>query len=74
MLTNRFARMLVLSTVIGAVCGFIGMNASYHFDVPSGTTIVLTSAAVFAIVLAVTGGRRLQRAGQLDSHVEPSTT
>jgi ABC-type Mn2+/Zn2+ transport system permease subunit len=68
MLTNRFSRMLVLSTVIGAVCGFVGMYLSYHLDVPSGTTIVLTGAAVFGAVLLVTGGRRLQRAGQLDTH------
>jgi manganese/iron transport system permease protein/iron/zinc/copper transport system permease protein len=61
MLTNRFAHMLGLSTVIGATCGFVGMNASYHLDVPSGTTIVLTGAVLFGVVLAVTGGRRLQR-------------
>jgi ABC-type Mn2+/Zn2+ transport system permease subunit len=61
MLTNRFAYMLGLSTVIGATCGFVGMNASYHLDVPSGTTIVLTGAVLFGVVLAVTGGRRLQR-------------
>ncbi|MEV0270246.1 metal ABC transporter permease [Hamadaea sp. NPDC050747] len=68
MLTNRFSRMLVLSTIIGAVCGFVGMYLSYHLDVPSGTTIVLTGAAVFAAVMLITGGRRLQRAGQLDTH------
>jgi manganese/iron transport system permease protein/iron/zinc/copper transport system permease protein len=61
MLTNRFSRMLWLSTAIGAVCGLVGMNLSYHLDVPSGTTIVLTGAAVFTVVLLVTGGRRLQR-------------
>jgi len=69
MLTNRFSRMLVLSTVIGAICGFVGMYLSYHLDVPSGTTIVLTGAAVFGAVMLITGGRRLQRAGQLDTHV-----
>ena len=37
------------------------MNLSYHLDVPSGTTIVLTGAAVFAVVLVVTGGRGLRR-------------
>ena len=40
MLTNSFSRMLWLSTAIGTACGFVGMNASYHLDVPSGTTIV----------------------------------
>ena len=72
MLTNRFARMLWFSTAIGAACGFVGMNLSYHLDVPSGTTIVLTGAVLFAVVLAVTGGRRLQRAAHLDTHAEPA--
>ncbi len=71
MLTNRFSRMLWLSTAIGAVCGLVGMNLSYHLDVPSGTTIVLTGAVVFAAVLAATGGYRLQRTAPLDSHAEP---
>jgi ABC-type Mn2+/Zn2+ transport system permease subunit len=61
MLTNSFARMLVISTVVGAGCGFVGMNASYHFDVPSGTTIVLVDAAVFAVVLAATSGSGRRR-------------
>ncbi len=74
MLTNRFARMLWLSSAIGAVCGFVGMNLSYHLDVPSGTMIVLTGAAVFTVVLSVTGGRRLARTSQLDTRVEPAPT
>jgi manganese/iron transport system permease protein/iron/zinc/copper transport system permease protein len=57
MLTHRFATMLWLSTAIGATCGLVGMNLSYHLDVPSGTTIVLTGASVFVVVLAITGGR-----------------
>jgi len=44
------------------------MNASYHLDVPSGTTIVLTGAALFGVVLAVTGGGRLRRTAGLDDH------
>ena len=62
MLTHRFATMLWLSSAIGALCGLVGMNLSYHLDVPSGTTIVLTGATVFAAVLMATGGRGLQRA------------
>jgi len=61
MLTHRFATMLWLSTSIGAACGFAGMNLSYHLDVPSGTTIVLTGSAVFVVVLVATGGGRLAR-------------
>ncbi len=74
MLTNRFSRMLWLSTIIGAACGLVGMNLSYHLNVPSGTMIVLTGAVVFGVVLAATGGRRLQRTAHLDSHAEPART
>ncbi|MFC3689195.1 metal ABC transporter permease [Aquipuribacter hungaricus] len=66
MLTNRFATMLWLSSGIGAACGLVGMNLSYHLDVPSGTTIVLTGALVFVVVLSFTGSRRLQRTARLD--------
>ncbi|MFP5377961.1 MAG: metal ABC transporter permease [Acidimicrobiia bacterium] len=55
MVTSSFSRMLVLSTAIGATCGFVGMNLSYHLDVQSGPTIVLVGAAVFAAVFAATG-------------------
>jgi manganese/iron transport system permease protein/iron/zinc/copper transport system permease protein len=60
MLTNSFARMLQLATGIGAVCGFVGMNLSYHLDIQSGPTIVLVAATLFAVVFVVTGitGRR----------------
>jgi ABC-type Mn2+/Zn2+ transport system permease subunit len=61
MLTNSFSRMLWLATGIGAVCGFVGMNLSYHMDVQSGPTIVLVGATLFALVFLATGPRRLQR-------------
>jgi len=38
--------------------------------VPSGTTIVLTGAALFGAVLAVTGGGRLRRTAGLDDHLD----
>ena len=60
MLTNSFSRMLGLATGIGAVCGFVGMNLSYHLDIQSGPTIVLVAATLFAAVFVATGvtGRR----------------
>jgi manganese/iron transport system permease protein/iron/zinc/copper transport system permease protein len=54
MLTDSFARMLVLATLIGGTCGAVGMNVSYQVDVQSGPTIVLTGAGLFAVVLAAT--------------------
>ena len=71
MLTDRFARMLWLSTGIGAACGAVGMYASYHLRIPSGTTIVLTNALLFVLVLAFTGGRTLRRTAGLDDHAPP---
>ena len=62
MLTDSFSKMLLLSGIIGAFSGFVGMNASYHLDVASGPTIVLTSACFF-IVAYVAGGSFRRRAG-----------
>jgi manganese/iron transport system permease protein/iron/zinc/copper transport system permease protein len=72
MLTNRFSRMLWLSTLIGAACGFVGMVLSYHLDVSSGATIVLVGAGLFAVVFAVTGSRGRRRAAGLGEHEPPA--
>ena len=68
MLTDSFGKMLAWSTGIGLFCGFVGMYASYYAGVPSGTMIVLVGAAIFVIVLAITGGRGLRRSAGLDKH------
>ena len=65
MLTNSFARMLQLATAIGAVCGFVGMNLSYHLDVQSGPTIVLVAATLFVAVFVVTGATGRRRAAAI---------
>ena len=48
LVTDRFARMLWLSTALGAVSGAVGMVASYHLDIASGPVIVLTQSTLFA--------------------------
>jgi hypothetical protein len=50
------------------------MYASYDLNIPSGTTIVLVNAAVFVLVLAVTGGRQLRRTAGMDDHVDVPAT
>jgi len=70
MLTDSFGRMLAYSTIVGSVCGLVGMYASYYAGVPSGTMIVLVGAGVFLVTLAVTGGKGLRRSAGLDSHSE----
>ena len=54
LMTDSFARMLVLSTVIGAASGIAGIYLSYWLDISSGATIVLLEATIFAVVLAAT--------------------
>lgn len=60
-LTDSFARMLWLSTAIGAATGLAGMYLSYHLDVSSGATIVLVQFAVF---IGALGTHRLRTLGR----------
>lgn len=46
-LTRRFQTLLIVSPLLGAFCGAAGMFLSFHFDISSAATIVLTSAALF---------------------------
>ncbi len=68
MLTHRFSTMLVLATLIGAFCGFVGMNLSYHQDWKTGPTIVLVGTVLFVGALLATGTRGLRRAATVDAH------
>ena len=64
LLTDSFRRMLVLATLLGALCGAVGMYVSFYTNVASGAAIVLTMAGVFVLVYAATAlisRRRLQR-------------
>ena len=61
LLTDSFGRMLVVSTLIGAGCGFVGMFLSYGYDVASGAAVVLLAAAVFVAVYAATSVRAAAR-------------
>jgi len=67
MLTSSFSTMLWLSALIGAVCGFVGMNLSYHLDVASGPTIVLVGGLCFVVALAATGARGRTRLARVDA-------
>jgi manganese transport system permease protein len=50
LLTDRFARMLVISPVVAAACSIVGIYLSYYLDASSGGMVVLTMGAVFALV------------------------
>jgi manganese/iron transport system permease protein/iron/zinc/copper transport system permease protein len=61
LLTDSFARMLMLATVIGVLCGLVGLLLSYYLDVASGATVVLTAATIFLLALVGTSLRRRLR-------------
>ena len=52
-LTKRFSSLLVISPIIGALCGAAGMFFSFYLDISSAATIVLTAAAVFLVLETV---------------------
>lgn len=50
MLSESFRSVLLISVLLGALCGFSGMYASYFLNIASGPAIVLTAASMFGIV------------------------
>ena len=64
LLTNDFGRMMALSVAIGAFCGLGGLYASFFADISSGPSVVLFSAAVFMIALALSSLRDKWRSGK----------
>ena len=68
MLTSSFSTMLWASALIGAVCGFVGMNLSYHLDIASGPTIVLVAGTLFVAALLGTGVQGRRRIARVTAH------
>jgi ABC-type Mn2+/Zn2+ transport system permease subunit len=68
MITNSFRRMLIVSPIMGAAFGGVGMYASWFADVPSGAVIILVGTAVFVVLYGSTGVRRRQRLAALAHH------
>lgn len=51
LLTNRLPIMLFISATVGAFSSIIGLFFSFSFNLPSGSSIVLTLAIIFVLVL-----------------------
>ncbi len=51
-LTRSFHSLLILSPIIGALCGGTGMVLSFYLDISAASMIVLTAAALFLVVEA----------------------
>ena len=53
LLTNNFATMLLLATILGGITAFLGMYLSYYLNIASGASIVLFATALFTAVLCL---------------------
>ncbi len=56
--TDSFGKMLVISTIIGSICGITGMYLSYYLDIASGAAIVLTATVFFALASYLFSGNQ----------------
>jgi len=61
-LTRSFQALLIVSPVLGALSGAIGMYLSFYLDISSAATIVLTLAVIFIVLEAAFSLRRWARA------------
>lgn len=57
LLTRRLPNMMLLSALLGAFSGAVGLYLSYYVDISSGPAIVLVETALFALVYAFSVGR-----------------
>jgi manganese/iron transport system permease protein len=53
LLSDDAGRMMVLSSLIGALCGIAGLYISWHTDLAAGGTIVLTATCVFLVAMVL---------------------
>ena len=58
LLTRRLPAMMLLSSLIGAFSGILGLYASYYLNISSGASIVLTATAIFVLVYIFAPKRR----------------
>lgn len=47
--TKRLHHMMIASSIIGMICGAVGIYVSYYLDIATGPSIVLTMTAVFIV-------------------------
>jgi manganese/iron transport system permease protein len=53
--------MFLLSAIFGVVSGWIGLLASYLFNVPSGAAIIVTSSLIFGLAALFSPKRKIKK-------------
>jgi len=61
LLAHRISLMMLIGIVVGSLSTYVGLLASYWFDVAASATIVLVAVAIFFMVLALVNLRQPRR-------------
>ncbi len=59
-LTYSLKKMFLLSALFGVLSGWLGLLASYLFDVPSGAVIIVASSLIFALATLFSPKRKVK--------------
>lgn len=59
-LTYSLKRMLIIAVAFGILSCWVGLAASYLLDIPSGASIVITSAIIFGLATAFSPKRKVK--------------
>lgn len=51
---RRISTMMLIAAVVGSISTYVGLLISYHFNLASGPSIVLTAVFIFAVVATYT--------------------
>jgi len=57
LLANRLSSMMAIGIVVGSLSTYLGLLASYWYDVAASATIVLVAVGIFFVVLLLTNLR-----------------
>jgi manganese/iron transport system permease protein len=64
-LTYSLKRMIFIAAGFGVLSCWVGLSASYFFDVPSGAAIVIISTIIFGLAAAFSPKRKVKRWRQM---------
>ncbi|KZK07732.1 Manganese ABC transporter inner membrane permease protein SitD [Lactococcus cremoris] len=59
--TNSLKKMLILSSSIGAISSVLGLFVGYTFNIAAGSSIVITSAIIFAVSFLISPKQKFIR-------------
>ena len=64
LIARRIEAMMVWATSFGALSVYLGLLASYHFNIAAGSMIVLVSTLIFFVVFTIQNLRIERTRGQ----------